>query len=97
VNAGVGQQQSKYMSAEALLALAVLLGVAYVGLALATLSHIDPSKKAALSRRWPAFFFYWPFYPDMYLLSAKALRIVGAVVAVLLVATWITWWNIQHV
>ena len=73
------------------LAAAVLLSVAYVLLAMAALFHVDENKKAILRGRLPVFFFWWPFYSDIYTGSARKLCIYGRVLFPLIVAAYILW------
>ena len=79
------------------LLIAILLGIAYTVLALVSISHVNPEKKSLLSGRWPVFFFWWPIYSDMYLNSAKGLRIAGALMFPLIVTAYVWWWHLQQV
>jgi hypothetical protein len=74
---------------------AVLLGVLYIFLALAVLSHIEQDKKSLLANRWPVFLFWWPFYGDIYSGSAKKLRLYGRVLFAAIFATYILWFMVK--
>jgi hypothetical protein len=75
---------------------AALLGLVYVGLALASMRHIPSEKKTLLSSRLPVFFFWWPFYRDLYAGSVGGLRAIGIVVFLAMVSIYIFWFAVPH-
>lgn len=70
---------------------ASLLGVLYVALGLAALSHIGEENKPLLSNRWPVFFFWWPFYGDLYRDSGSKLRLYGKLIFLMMVVSYVVW------
>jgi len=84
------------MSIDHVFSAAVALGLGYVVLALFSLTHVRDEAKARLSSRWSVFFFWWPFYGDLYKESANGLRLFGGAVMVLLGVTWVVWYLFQR-
>lgn len=78
-----------------LLILATLFGIIYSLLALAALQHIKQEKKILLSKIWPMYLYYWPFYGDLFLDSAKKLRWFGFLAMVGSIVTYVFWFNVQ--
>ena len=78
------------------IASASLLGVVYCIMALVSMGHIRRENKALLSRRILVFFFWWPFYGDLYESSAKKLRLVGVLIFIVIVVMYVLWFNLHH-
>jgi hypothetical protein len=71
------------------LAIAVLLSFVYIVLALFSLGHIRTDKKARLSSILPVFFFWWPFYDELYTDSVGRLRLVGILIFLSMVVMYV--------
>ena len=65
--------------------LGTVLGVVYVGMAIAALLSVPTEKKHLISSSLPTFFFWWPFYKSMFDESSNNLRRIGTITLVLLV------------
>jgi hypothetical protein len=72
------------------LGIAVILGVAYLGLAIAAFRRMEVEHRSKEIQRLLAFTFWWPFY-DVYKPSATGLRITGVVVLVASVVAYVAW------
>lgn len=71
------------------MAAGIVLAVIYIALAFSVVTHVDREKKPLLSSRWPVFFFWWPFYSDIYDESARKLRLYGQVLFTLMVMAYV--------
>ena len=78
-----------------LLIFATTLGVIYLLLAFVAMRHIKQEKKILLSKIWPMYLYYWPFYGDLFLDSAKKLRRFGFVVLVGSIVTYMSWFDFK--
>ena len=68
--------------------LAVLLGVLHVICGLFAMSGVANEKKSLLKSRLPVFFFWWPFYKDMYDEKAMRLCSVGQIILPLIAVAY---------
>lgn len=75
------------------LATAVVLAIVYSFLGFAALSHIKPENKPLLSRRWPVYLYWWPFYDDLYEKSAGRLRLYGWILFPVTVVAYVVWFR----
>jgi hypothetical protein len=67
---------------------AVLLGVLHIIFGLIAMSSVVDEKKPLLARRLPVFFFWWPFYKDMYDKKMANLCSCGQIILPLMFAAY---------
>lgn len=67
---------------------AVLLGILHIIMGLIAMSCVMDEKKPLLSRRLPVFFFWWPFYKDMYDEKMKKLCSFGQIILPLMITAY---------
>ena len=76
------------------LGIAVILGVAYIVLAIAAFRRIEDVHRSNEIQRLLAFTFWWPFY-DIYKPSASGLRVIGEAVLVASVVAYVAWGKLE--
>ena len=59
------------------LAFAIAVSIIYIFLGCIARSHVPPERKSDLSRSAPTYFYYWPFYGDLFTRAAIRLRSWG--------------------
>lgn len=56
---------------------AVIVSLIYIVLGFMARSHVSPENKDRLSKLAPVYFYYWPFYGNLFAPSAQGLRRLG--------------------
>jgi hypothetical protein len=59
---------------------ASVLAIAYIVMGAIAISHVEEERREGLHHRWPVYFFYWPYYKNLFAPTAHRIRLCGAVI-----------------